>query len=368
VSDPSLVNTVRRRRAAAGLTQAQLAAEAGVSRQALSAIEAGRQVPSTALALQLARALRCDVGELFRLAGGDRERVRVAAGGPPASRRVVPGSVDGRCVAHRLGRDSRTADGLLTGPVQANGTAWVDPLVSSAAIDANVLVAGCAPLLGLLADRLGRRFHDARATWIRADSGQALQLLRRGEVHIAGLHLASADDPDAHVRAAQQAVAGGSTLIHLARWRQGLVVAPGNPLGIDGRADLARPSLRWVHRPAGSGAQRLLERVLAEVGAAPPLPSPTGHDHGEVARMVRWGVADVGVAIESAAVDQGLAFVPLADERFDLVVPTHRLDEPAVARFLDQLAGAPVRREAGQLVGYDLAHIGEAHAVPRAAS
>ncbi len=351
--------SVRERRRASGLSQGELAERAGVSRQALSAIEAGRQIPSTTLALQLARARGCVVDDLFQLPGGPVVRALLAAS-PRGTRRVVLGRVDGLWVAHPLRDESHAADGRLLGDPSEGDEVVVELFGALARLEQNVLVAGCAPLLGVLADRLGRRYRDVRATWIPANSSQALGLLERRLVHVAGLHLADAADAETHLRAARRALPGErATVVNLACWRQGLVVAAGNPLGVALGPELRRPELRFAVRDPGSGAQRRLERALQDAGAAFPQGAPLAADHAEVARMVRWGVADVGVAIESAALELGLGFVALSEERFDLVVPDARLDSPAVARFLDQIGRASFRTEAGDLPGYDLSRSGD---------
>jgi len=358
----NLVSMVRLRRAEAGLSQAELAARAGVSRQALSAIEAGRQTPSTALALQLARALRCTVDDLFRLPGGPVVHATLAE---PVDQggRVVLGRVEGRLVAHPLRADSESADGALAGPASRDGTAVVELFGTPGDLDNTALVAGCAPLLGVLADRLGRRYRDARARCIPANSGRALELLAADRVHVAGIHLAAG--AEAHVSAVRRALPGASAhLVNLARWQQGLVTAPGNPLALRAPTDLERPGLRVVAREAGSGAQILLERVLREASVAAPPPIYVASSHEEVAKLVRWGAADVGVAIEAAALREGLGFVPLSDERFDLVVPASRVDADPIARFLDLIDQPAFRAEAVGLPGYDLSMSGHASYVP----
>ncbi|NVB42616.1 helix-turn-helix domain-containing protein [Pseudenhygromyxa sp. WMMC2535] len=368
-------SAVRQKRSGAGLSQADLAARVGVSRQALSAIEAGRQTPSTTLALKLARALRCTVDELFRLAGGPVVHallVRPSAGA--SAGRVVLGRVDGRLVAHALAHGSGAADGLLldTGDAGVGDgqerSAAVEILGDPTLVAANVLVAGCAPLLGVLAARLGQRYRDGRASWIPADSGRALELLRRGAVHVAGLHLGEASDPEAQARAARAAVGEQrAVLVNLARWRQGLVIPRGNPLGITGPEDLLRPGLRCTRRGPGSGAQRLLERARAAAGEAPgegaEVGAPLAADHAEVARLVRWGVADLGVAIEAVALAEGLDFIPLAEERFDLAIPEHRLSTPEVARLIDLIDRPSFRAEVAGLPGYDLSLAGHASTI-----
>jgi molybdate-binding protein/DNA-binding XRE family transcriptional regulator len=366
-----LANTLRARRTNAGLSQAELSARVGASRQALSAIESGRQVPSTKLALELARALRCSVDELFQLPRGEVTHARVAV--PESSRRVsvrraALGRVDGELVAHPLTDTTRTTDGMRLAEPDDQGRARFQLLDHADGIESNVLIAGCAPLLGMLSDRLARRYHDARATWVPAHSERALELLAEGMVHVAGVHLTGAGGPDAHARAASRALPDQpATLVNLARWQQGLVLAPGNPLAIASTADLARPGLRVAQRAPGSGAQLLLERMLEEAGVGMQCDpaTPVAEDHADVARLVRWGVADVGVAIESVALVAGLEFIPWTDERFDLLVPRGRLSDPSIDRLFDLIDRPAFRAEASALPGYDLSGAGEVSTLGR---
>jgi len=355
VSNPALWNTVSTRRRAAGLSQRALAEAVGVSRQALVAVESGRSVPSTALALRLARALACAVDDLFGLTGPTALEA-VPARGVGVGGRVSLGRVDGVWVAHPLGVGApRTADGLVERSASPN--VEVAPFGDPRELADNALVAGCAPLLGVLAAGLWRGPTNGRATWIPADSGRALALLESGHVHVAGLHLAhGADDGHADMVAARfpdRPV----RVIHLTRWRQGLLVLRGNPLGIRQVDDLRRPGLRVALRAPGSGARVLLDRLLGGDGSAQ---GPLAADHADVAQLVRLGLADTGVAIESVAAAAGLDFIPLSEERFDLVLPEDRCAHVGIARLLDALHSAAFRREARALPGYDVAACGQA--------
>ncbi|MEM9194299.1 MAG: substrate-binding domain-containing protein [Myxococcota bacterium] len=363
MKEDTLISAVRERRTAARLSQSDLADRAGISRQAVSAIEAGRQIPSTTLALRLARALGSTVDDLFRLPGVPVVDAALASSAIDG-RRVVLGRVDGDLVAHRVTDDGRAADGTLLADDDPRERVPIELFADQNEVDANVLVAGCAPLLGILAERLGRRYRDVRATLIPANSSQALAHLGRGHVHLAGVHLAGATEPTIHVEAAKRALPDQSaTLVHLACWKQGLVVAKGNPLSIQGGSDLLRPDLRWVLREEGSGAQRLLERVLRQAGGSISEPHSVAADHAAVGQRVRWGTADVGVAIEAVALAEDLDFIPLAEERFDLIVPAARLDSPAVRRFIDLIDAPAFRSEAASLRGYDLTLAGHASSI-----
>lgn len=354
-----IICALRQRRTEVGLSQSDLAQQIGVSRQALIAIEAGRQVPSTRTALHLARALRCGVEDLFTLPAGPVLHATLAPGPSAPSGRVAVGEVDGAWAAHVIPNSAQPGDGLLVGQI-ANDRATVDPLADPSELEKNVLVAGCAPLLGVLAGRLGRRYRDARATWVPANSGRAVELLDRGLVHVAGLHLVESDAPGGHSAIVRERFPDhATTIINLTRWRQGLVVAPGNPLSIRGAQDVLRPDVRFARREAGAGAQRLIERLAG----GNPTGGPLAAGHDEVARLVRWGVADVGVAIEAAALAEGLEFIPLSEERFDLLVPESRLDTPKVARLLELIEKPFFRSEASRLPGYDLSTSGHSATV-----
>ncbi len=355
IMDTRLENRVRQYRKDGGLSQKALAELLGVSRQAIHAIESGAQIPSTSLGLRMARVFGCAVEDVFRLVAdpGIRARLAPSAPGSGTGSRVALGRVDGRLVAHRIAPHGWTAaDGIL-GEIDGDEAA-VQPLADIGNLDHNVLVAGCAPILGALAHRVGQRYSDARLTWLRAGNGRALDLLKRRMVHVAGLHL-SVENGDGDAAAAGQRALPGRRLVvaNLTRWRQGLVLPAGNPLGIESGADLLRAGLRVVRREAGSGAHDLAVGLAAAQGSDVPTGGPRAGGHGDVARLVRMGLADVGIAIEGAALAEGLDFIPLSDERFDLIIPAALSEEAPVSRLLDALDDPGFRTEISHLPGYD---------------
>lgn len=376
MKEPSLSNRIRAHREERGLSQQQLAELVGVSRQAIIGIEGGRQVPSTSLALRLARALRTSVEDLFsllatealpaRLAPPGVERPVVASVG--GASRVVVGEIRGRWVAHRLSPDPTiAADGVVEASVSAR-TGVVRPLADTSELRRNVIVSGCAPVLGALVERVGRRFVDARATWIPAGSRHSLELLEAGLVHVAGIHFTRETSGEDNIDVIRSMFPNERMLVvNLTRWRQGLVVAPGNPLGIGDGASALRPGVRVARREEGSAADKLLSSLLAREGVdAPTLSGPHATGHVEVAQLVRCGAADFGVAIESVALAAGLDFVPLAEERFDLVVPAALAETTPVARLLEELDGRAFKTEMAHLPGYDAELVGHATTVEAA--
>lgn len=364
---------VRKLRQEAGLQQQELAARVGVSRQTLSAIEAGTTVPSTALALDLARALGCRVESIFALAGQDRSLpVTLAPSftpGPPLASggRVRLGWVRGRWLAHGLAGDNPSvvgtpADGILARPSRRADS--VRPLRDDDALRANLLVAGCDPALGLLAGHLLDGAARLRLHWIEAASEPALDALARGLVHIAGLHLFDAATGQHNlpaIRARLGGEAAATVVVNLAAWPQGFVVRPSQKPKIRRAADLAAPGVRFVAREPGSGARALLDRLLGEAGLGLGELDvvDTAYGHHAVARAVAAREADAGIATAEAAAAHGLAFVPLAEDRFDLVMLADTLVGPSGQRVMETLASGRFRRDVGALAGYGTAKTGQ---------
>lgn len=358
MTEPPLHNRLREHRERHGLSQQALGELAGVTRQAILSIEGGKQVPSTSLALRLARALRRDVEDLFALGARESLDARVAprqgVEGCAVGARVALAEVEDAWVAHALPADaSIAADGIVS--AIADDRALVEPLVDPARLRLGVIVTGCAPLLGLLADRVGERYSDVRATWLPAGSGRSLELLADRFAHIAGLHATSTDAGDDNLAVVRRRFPDRRVLVvNLTRWRQGFVLPPGNPRQIRSTLDLLRPDLRVALREPGAGAHDLLHRLLSTEGAHDArLEGPLATGHVEVAHLVRCGAADVGIAIESVALTAGLSFVPLSEERFDLVVPAELADGAPVARLIDVLDDREFRAEVDHLPGYD---------------
>ncbi|HET9751723.1 MAG TPA: substrate-binding domain-containing protein, partial [Myxococcales bacterium] len=106
----------------------------------------------------------------------------------------------------------------------------------------------------------------------------------------------------------------------------------------------------------GAGARRLIDRHLRKPRV--PASAVKGYErllggHLQVAQAVAMGAADAGVVARSAAVAHGLQFVPLSEERFDLVFPKEWTADPRAARLVETLEGRPFRRELASLGGYD---------------
>jgi len=214
--------------------------------------------------------------------------------------------------------------------------------------------------------------HDPLLEWALRESGSDLALhpggsldgLRRlaaGEAVVAGSH---APDDDGAYRGgiAARALEGRAAVVLAWAWRrQGLVVAKGNPHGLETVADLARAGTRVALRQEEAGSQLLLLRLLAkarlELDALDALDRPA-RSESEVARAVIEGRADAGLAIEAAAREHGLDFVPLHRERYDLVMMRRDYFEGPVQALLAFARTKAFAERAKALGGYEIGELG----------
>ncbi|MFO0749011.1 MAG: substrate-binding domain-containing protein [Myxococcota bacterium] len=207
---------------------------------------------------------------------------------------------------------------------------------------ASAVVMGCAPAMSLL-----------QAWWVQASSREALAALGNKRVHMAGVHATSTEE----IRAAVP----HPTMIALTRWDAGFAVPKGNPRGIQQARDLAARRLRIAARAPGTGARRWLDASLGADGLRPEqVLAKAWHapGHVEAAQAVALGTADVGVTIRPAALASGVDFVPLVEERFDLVFDEEHKDDPKIGRVLDMIASKRFGKDL-EALGYDAACAGQ---------
>ena len=144
-------------------------------------------------------------------------------------------------------------------------------------------------------------------------------------------------------------------LVHFADRRQGLIVARGNPLGIESLAHLTRRRVRFVNRQVGSGTRLMFDALLAAHGIRPSQIEGYRHEeftHAAVAAMIAAGAADAGFSIEAAAAQHGLSFVALASERYFLALRESAAARPAARALLEALGSRWFRRIVRGLPGY----------------
>ena len=379
-------NRLKEMRVARGLSQGELAVRAGITRQAVSSIEAGKYLPTTAVALHLATVLTCQVEDLFRLiATGEIVRGELVSGPRPESlaqnTRVKVVRVGERLIVRTVAslgdvlNYAIAADGLVAArPDDARANKGSRPiqvrlLRDRRLIEQEIAVAGCDPAVFLAGEYLRRHTAHAAVVGWTMGSGAALDALKRGEVHIAGIHIVDSKSGESNLPYVKQHLKGYDVnVVTFARWEEGLILHAGNPLAIHAISDLARTDVRIINREPRSGARIFLDQKLSATGIAPH--HVKGYDrvvssHFDVARMVSEGQADAGIGVRFAAQYYGLDFIPLQDARYDLVVPKSYLtSHPVLETFFDTIVTRQFRNEVEALGGYDTKQTGTVHRLP----
>lgn len=378
----SFQNRLKEVRTARGLSQGELAAQADITRQAISSIEANRYLPTTVVALQLARVLNTSVEDLFSLQspGEVIEARLIAMPGPAVSvgplPRVKVVKVNGRYCARPVSGLGEVlsytvaADGFLEPQAASRRGRSETPVVQvrlsrdRQAIEQEIAVAGCDPAIFLAGEHLRRRKDTTSVVGWTMGSTAALQALQRGDVHVAGIHLTDDSTGESNLPFLRRHLkASAYEVITFATWEEGLVVRPGNPKQIRSVADLVRDDVTAINREEGAGARLLLDqrlRAAGFVGSQVNGYDRTATSHLHVARLVSEGQADAGVGIRSAAQSYGLDFIPLQSARYDLVVPKAYLSShPSLNHLFETLASRPFRSEIAAIGGYDTTDTGK---------
>jgi transcriptional regulator with XRE-family HTH domain len=326
---------VRRRRRALGLSQDALATRAGISRQAIGALEGGKHLPRVDAALALARALGTTVEDLLAI-------------GPPRATPVLGTEVPGEGAPVRA---VRVGDHTVVVPLPAaaDGETWSvpDAVVRSGRVevlgDADLegfVVAGCDPALGLLAG-LGPGSGAGRIVAVLASSAAARLALTTGRAHAAVVHDRVPPAPRQPDRLHR---------LPLAAWRTGLAAPRDRAVALAAALEGRGPV---VQRDAGAAAQVAYERALAAGGNATPAgPIATGHLDA-ARRSLEHGVA--AVTIEPVAAALGLAFHPLETHAVELWIDAGAVDHPGAQVLGELLASARLRDRLAILPGYQLA-------------
>jgi putative molybdopterin biosynthesis protein len=149
-------------------------------------------------------------------------------------------------------------------------------------------------------------------------------------------------------------------IVTLAYRTQGLMLAGGNPRRVRMLADIVKRRLRFVNRNSGSGTRLWLDAELRRLRIPPGMVNGYDtevHTHTEAALLIESGEADVSLGLQAAAHQHNLDFVPLFEERYDLILP--RENEKPLLPLLEYIQTADFRTSLHALTGYNSAHSGE---------
>ena len=288
--------------------------------------------------------------------------------------RVILGRVQGRLIAMPLQRGAGVitslarADGILQIPQELEGheveeTVRVRLLRPHEQLDHTLIMIGSHDnSLDVLANELKRRDSRLHLSSSNVGSLGGLMAIRRGQTHLAGSHLLDTETGEYNFSYIERYLKGTPVrLVQLAMRQQGLLVRPGNPKNIRGIEDLLRPEVSTINRQAGAGTRILLDYCLKQAGLSPD--GIRGYDQEEFTHMavavnVLSGRADAGMAIFASAKALQLDFIPIAEERYDLVIPETSWADPKIQLVLDIIVSGSFRKMVTALGGYDVSASG----------
>ena len=330
-------HVLRDARTAAGLSQAAVARAAGISRQAVGAIEAGHNRPGVDAALAIAAAVGRPVEALFAAASPDAHLV---GGRTPAE----GGALRAARVGDRVLYAAASETLAFAGWPQCN--AVLDQgrprLLPGGDLDALVVV-GCDPALGLAAAMLLQRGPRSLIA-LAGSTTTARAAMRDGRAHGALVHDRVGRIPTPPP---------GALRIEVARWRVGIAQRGRRARSV---AELCARGARVVQREAGASSQKALAAAVAAQGA-PALRGPIAEGHLEVARKVAGG-ATAGVTMEPAALQFGLAFGALEEHVAELWIDARWRAHAGVEAVGDVLRSEAFTSRLDVVGGYDVARSG----------
>lgn len=289
-------------------------------------------------------------------------------------RRMIVGRIDERFVAVPL----KQGAGAITTLTRANGIlriaaasegekhgreVAIEMLVPRPQVERTLLCIGSHDLcLDILNDFLRKQDPAYPLASTHVGSLGGIMALKQGMCHLAGSHLLDPSDGSYNTSYIRKHLAGRDIrIVTLVYREQGFIVAKGNPKAIHSVHDLLGEGIRFVNRQAGSGTRVLLDYELSRHDLDPDGIEGYQEDeytHMAVAVAVLSGKVDTGLGIKSAARALGLDFVPLVEERYDLLIPGELFDTPMIQAVLTTIAMPSFKQTVEGMGGYSTRETG----------
>ncbi len=288
--------------------------------------------------------------------------------------RVTLGQVGTKLIATPSGKGAGSvmsmvrADGMLTirsgnEGVGAGETVSIEMLRSRKAIDSTLVAIGSHDnILDVMANQLHKLNPPIRMSSAHVGSMGGIMAIKRGEAHLGGSHLLDEQSGEYNVSFIKRFLEGiPLVLINLCYREQGFIVRKGNPKQISSFADLASGNSTFINRQRGAGTRLLTDKILNDIDLDPdqiPGYDLEEYTHMNVAAAVLSGSVDTGMGIRAAAQALDLDFVPVAEERYDLIIPAAFIDDPRIKATTDLLSEPRFRERVKDLGGYSLRDCG----------
>jgi putative molybdopterin biosynthesis protein len=321
---------------------------------------------------------------VYRLGGGDlpmpakikalTAKKIVSPLGQEEFMRVKLGKIGGKVIATPISRGAGIvtslvkADGILRVPRLSEGyhagqEVEVELMRESERVERTLIITGshdmCLDIIRNYLEKKGLAYLSSA----HVGSTGGLMAIRRGEAHAAGIHLLDPETGEYNVSYINKYLPGKRVvLLNLVYRQQGLIVLKGNPKNIKGIADLSRPDLTFVNRQAGAGTRVLFDFQLQQLGIQPN--DIEGYKREEfthlgVAVAITSGTADCGMGILAAAQAMDLDFIPIAEERYDLLFDADYWDSQLVQALREVIVTKDFLKEVESLGGYSTRDTGK---------
>jgi molybdopterin molybdotransferase/putative molybdopterin biosynthesis protein len=340
----------------------------GVPGYPVSAILTGEIIVEPILARWLGREPHTPVTLKARLTrkvtspAGDDDYMRLAVGRVGEQVLAAPLSRGAGVITSLVRADGITVIPRGTQGLPAGSEVNVELYRNPSEIENTILAIGSHDIcIDILAQYLASR--NRRLTSANVGSMGGLVALSRGECHLSGSHLLDPESGEYNLKYIHQILPDLPVkVIALVGRQQGLMVAKGNPKGITSLKDLTRKELSYINRQSGAGTRVLLDYQLKLLDIPPDTVRGYTHEeftHLAVAAAICSGRADCGLGIAAAAQALDLDFIPLYQERYDLVIPVRFYQDKLLAPLLEILTQAEFRKTVANLAGYNVEIMGQ---------
>ncbi|MBE3127490.1 MAG: molybdopterin biosynthesis protein [Candidatus Atribacteria bacterium] len=289
--------------------------------------------------------------------------------------RVKLGNIDGKIMAYPLSRGAGVvtslveADALICIPLFKEGVDFGEEVEAELLEDLNriknnIIVTGSHDLvLDILKNELQEEFSDFNLVSFNVGSMGGLLALKQKRTHLATAHLLDPESGEYNFSYIKKMLPQRELIVvNLTYREQGIMVKRGNPKNIKGIDDLVKKDIKFINRQKGSGTRVLLDYLLKKKGINPldiQGYSKEEYTHLMVASAVTEGSVDAGLGILSAVKAFHLDFVPVAKERYDIIIPEEYYSSLKIQKLLTIIRSEKFRKKVLSLGGYDLSQSGK---------
>jgi len=289
--------------------------------------------------------------------------------------RVKLGNIDGKTMAYPLSRGAGVvtslveADALVRIPLLKEGVDFGEEVEAELLEDLNriknnIIVTGSHDLvLDILRNELQEEFSDFNLVSFNVGSMGGLLALKQKRTHLATAHLLDPESGEYNFPYIKKILPQRELIVvNLTYREQGVMVKRGNPKNIKRIDDLVEKDIKFINRQKGSGTRVLLDYLLKKKSINPLDIQgyfKEEYTHLMVASAVAEGSVDAGLGILSAAEAFSLDFVPVAKERYDIIIPKEYHPSLKIQKLLTIIRSEKFRKKVLSLGGYDLSQSGK---------